>query len=307
MNNLVFKNIELNDRFDVEPFLIKVANRSCQFTFVSLFCLRDKYGTQICIDNNTLYIRQINRTIDDKIAYFLPIIEGEDSLDNALHRIINTAKVDGHLIYLFNIIDDNIKELLKSKDFEFHFQEKEDWSEYLYYTHRLRDLKKSDLHRQKRTVKKFWKTYENDDVMIEDISLNNILEIKEFQKKWYEAKLLSLPNDESISHENKAIQIAFDNFKELELFGIALRINGIIEGYSYGVVISDNTFDKIVEKGNYNINNVYRVISQEMAKKCDESLIWTNMEEDLGIEGLRTMKQRYKPDCLIIKYDGFIK
>lgn len=61
MPSLEFKRIELSDKERVINFLYKTKSNSCQMTFANLFCLREKYNTEICIHDNFLFIRQKNR------------------------------------------------------------------------------------------------------------------------------------------------------------------------------------------------------------------------------------------------------
>ena len=47
MPSLEFKRIELSDKEIVNNFLNKTNSNSCQMTFANLFCLREKYNTEI--------------------------------------------------------------------------------------------------------------------------------------------------------------------------------------------------------------------------------------------------------------------
>ena len=102
MPSLEFKRIELSDKEIVNNFLNKTNSNSCQMTFANLFCLREKYNTEICVRDNVLFIRQKNRNFggeNNQIAYFVPIPIGTGNLESAINLIIEISRKEGHRPY----------------------------------------------------------------------------------------------------------------------------------------------------------------------------------------------------------------
>ncbi len=56
------------------------------------------------------------------------------------------------------------------------------------------------------------------------------------------------------------------------------------------------------EKGDRSVPHIYKVLRQEAVKQCALDCIWVNVEEDLGIQGLRELKFAYHPEYLLRKF-----
>ena len=83
---------------------------------------------------------------------------------------------------------------------------------------------------------------------------------------------------------------------------MVIRIDEKIIGVVYGVHISDICFDITTEKVSREFRNVYRVLRQDISKLIADQYTYINLEEDVGVEGLRQAKLSYKPDILLKKY-----
>ena len=60
--------------------------------------------------------------------------------------------------------------------------------------------------------------------------------------------------------------------------------------------------DGIIEKADRHLLQAYKVLTQEFAKLfCSECRL-LNMEEDIGIPGIRSMKLNYKPLYILRKF-----
>ena len=95
-----------------------------------------------------------------------------------------------------------------------------------------------------------------------------------------------------------------DHFEELELQGILLRINGKVEGYAYGCVLPGGAFDVMVLKGNLSYRYIWRTILRELAQFCLDKAELLNLEEDIGLPGLRENKMSYQPIELMEKFQS---
>ena len=58
----------------------------------------------------------------------------------------------------------------------------------------------------------------------------------------------------------------------------------------------------IVEKGNRSIQNISRVLRQEATRQCAMDCEYVNIEEDVGVPGLRALKYAYCPEYLLRKF-----
>ena len=61
-------------------------------------------------------------------------------------------------------------------------------------------------------------------------------------------------------------------------------------------------YDIMIEKGVRDIPGVYRVLRAEDTKLRAASFAYMNYEEDVGVPGLRQLKESYGPARLLTKY-----
>jgi predicted acetyltransferase len=80
-----------------------------------------------------------------------------------------------------------------------------------------------------------------------------------------------------------------------------LFVEDNIVAFTYGVPINGNTFDLCVEKGDINYKGVYTVVRHEFMQQIPKQYIYINLEEDMGLPGLRRAKSSYHPAYQIQK------
>ena len=117
-------------------------------------------------------------------------------------------------------------------------------------------------------------------------------------------------NAEAIGHiqgtdskvmERESITQVFDNWERFGAIGGALFVDGKMVAFTYGVPINVNTFDLCVEKADIAYKGVYTVVRHEFMKQIPEQYVYINLEEDMGLPGLRRAKSSYHPAYQIQK------
>lgn len=110
-----------------------------------------------------------------------------------------------------------------------------------------------------------------------------------------------IQNADSKVMERESINQVFDNWERFGAIGGALFVDEKMVAFTYGVPINGNTFDLCVEKGDINYKGVYTVVRHEFMQQIPEQYIYINLEEDLGLPGLRRAKSSYHPAYQIKK------
>ncbi len=90
-------------------------------------------------------------------------------------------------------------------------------------------------------------------------------------------------------------------YKELELKGGILRVNGEIVAFTIGEKICGDTFVVHIEKAYAEIQGAYPMINQQFVSHECQEFTYINREEDTGSEGLRKAKLSYRPAFLVEK------
>lgn len=94
-------------------------------------------------------------------------------------------------------------------------------------------------------------------------------------------------------------------YKELELVGGVLRVDGEIVAFTLGEPLSEDIFVVHIEKAFADVQGAYPMINQQFVEYECSSYKYINREEDTGSEGLRKAKLSYRPIFLVEK--GLVK
>ena len=107
-------------------------------------------------------------------------------------------------------------------------------------------------------------------------------------------------NDSKVM-ERESISHVFNHWEQFGAIGGALYVNGKMAAFTYGVPINGNTFDLCVEKADIAYKGVYTVVRHEFMQQIPEQYTYINLEEDMGLPGLRRAKSSYHPAYQIQK------
>ncbi len=279
---LEFKPITIEDRDRMMEYMAGLNLGTTESTFTDLFLWSEHYNTRFCIKDGFLFIKS-----GDK--YLTPYGDGD------LKVALAMLPADADFICVH---EDNLQRMMDAAPDRFEVSEMRDSFDYIYNAVDLIELKGKKLHKKRTNVNNFIKNYEYEFV---EISSDNLDEIKKFQHFWL-SKNINDENRESLMGEDAAISRAFSNFEALGLKCGAIKIDGKVRAYSYGVPINDDFFLICVEKADTDFTGIYQVINRDFAAHFCKDYKFINREEDLGDEGLRRAKSSYNPAYLAKKY-----
>ncbi len=300
-----FKEIAVSDRKMFDEYIFKLNFITCEFAFANLFCLRKKYGTEICFEDDFMFIRQTTKSNTKAFYYFMPI--GKGDLNKAFEKINEDARDNGKEFVLWGVTDkvrNIIEEVLPG---DFSFETNRDWAEYVYLSERLINLQGSDLKRRRNILANFKRKYEGSYQFQPITSEKDLADALEYHQKWFNDNYEENEESSFLLYENKIIQEAFENWAGLGLTGALCKMDDEVVGYTYGKQTYSNTLDIFVEKADFKINGLYQAINRDFADFACNGAEYINREEDLGIEGLRIAKMSYRPEKLLTKYLGIYK
>lgn len=299
-----FKEINICHKQEFEKFVYNRNYITCELAFVNLYCLRKKYGTQIYITDDFLFIRQTAKSIPNAFHYFVP--QGDGNLKNAMEQIENDAKEHNMDFLLWGVteVQKNALEAIFPNRYE--FSTSRDWAEYIYLSERLITLNGSDLKKRRNNLNLFLNKY-GDRYIFAPLDKENLPLAFDFQNRWLKENVKTNGDAKALYQENEIIEDAFENWDNLSLKGGLVKIDGEVAGYTYGSQTYQNTFDIFVEKADHTKNGIYQAINRDFAEFACKDVMYINREEDLGIEGLRRSKEAYRPEMLLVKYMGRLK
>ncbi|MCR5830507.1 MAG: phosphatidylglycerol lysyltransferase domain-containing protein [Lachnospiraceae bacterium] len=301
--HLCFRPVEIGDYDKLYPFTSEYGEGSCQHSPVTFCSLIEKYHDEFCINDNVLYILR-NGLCDDTYRVYLAPFTGTD-LKTAFSVIIEDAASYNKKAAFISLTEKNAKILDTSFQGQFNIKENRDLAEYVYRCDMMANYSGHSLSKRRQQVRAFWRTF-GERAQIDIITEKDFEDILRFENDWLNQNI-ETHDKIALEREERMIKSQFDHFFDLNLSGIVLRIDGIVRGFGYGTKLNDYYYDAIVEKGDYNILHIYKVLRQESVKRCALDCRYVNLEEDVGVEGLRKVKLSYKPEYLLRKFVAFQK
>jgi hypothetical protein len=295
---LDFQPLNLSHQAMIEKYMFEYGENSCQHSFVSMFCFNVKYGYSVCETDGWLYICREKLCTEQYRVYLMPMGKGDPT--EAIRRLRADARSFGAKVKLETVTENIKNSIAKLFPGVFEAEERRDYAEYIYTADKLAHLAGKEMASKRQDTNSFWRDYA-DRVTIREMTGAAAEKTIEYQKDWLKTRLRQ-EDSIQLELENEAILLGLKNFDNLKLSGILLYIDGAIRGYAYGSKLSNDCYDVIIEKGDREIDNIYRVLNKELVLRCCGGLTYINREEDLGVPGLRKAKLSYKPDILLKKF-----
>ena len=157
------------------------------------------------------------------------------------------------------------------------------------------------LHSKRNHVNRFKEM--NPGWTYESMSEDNLEDCFQMALKWHQEN--GCENDCGKMAEMCVTLNSLRLFKELELVGGVLRIDGEVVAFTVGEAVTNDTFVVHIEKAFADIQGAYPMINQQFVLNECENYQYINREDDTGAEGLRKAKLSYRPVFLVEK--GMVK
>lgn len=295
-----FRTLHLEDKAAVNDVLLPLGRNDSALGFANLYSLTEKYGTQIALEDGVLYVRQLDR-IPGAVAYYPPL--GTLDIADDVRTLVREAQDEGRTPRLVGLSLEEKDRLEADLPGAFEFSSDRNFADYLYLTKTIAAYEGPGLAKKRRETNKFFQLY-GSEASFEPIALDHMDELRAYQQVWFETSRRRGTDEHPLELEHRKILLDMNHFEELDLEGILLRIGGTVEGYAYGSVLPGGAFYVMVLKGNLDFRFVWRALLRELARYCVDKATYLNLEEDLGLPGLRENKLSYQPCALMEKYQG---
>lgn len=296
---LKFSPISLADQSWIEPYLVRLNCRVCDYSFTSLFLWKHLYQTECAEKDGFLLIRFVHAN-SDKYVYLEPIGEGDlSAILILLQEESQKTNQPLRLESLSSSFVDKIKELPIGETL-FFFNNR-DLANYLYESESLCTLQGKLLQSKRNHISKFerlYPQYRSRPLTAADAPLALGL-----FDKWMAQKA----DCKDLEIERQVIKTAFTDFDALHLEGILLLVDEEAVAFTFGGSLCKDTFCIHVEKANFLYHGAYAMINKLMAQFLCKKYKYINREEDMGIENMRKAKLSYYPVELLDRFQAIQK
>jgi len=291
-----FKPVELNDKEWIKPLLKAADFGGCHQNFTNIFAWRETYHYHVAKVENFLVVKG---NLNGTHYYFYPA--GSGDVHRVLEELRQDAQDNNHDFILLGISPANMAELKELYPDNFEYEAMRDSFDYVYLAEKLATLAGRKLQAKRNHINRF--VANNPNWSFEVITPDNLAECWEMNLEW--CRLNNCGEDEQLQAEYCAVKNNFKYFRELELEGGLIRVDGKIVAFTIGERLNSDTYVVHVEKAFGDIQGAYQIINREFVRWIRENypdIVYVNREEDMGYEGLRKAKLSYHPDKMEEKY-----
>ncbi len=306
-----FKSIGFEDLDMFRPYLRWEDVQGCEWSAINLLTW-NRFGLEYAIVKGCLVLRFI---LDGQYTHTMPLppvpqgVEhprlaeaGYGCLECVIRALRDECFAHHQPFSIINLNQQGIEFLQRAFPGEFEFSEPQtERYDYICLREKIISLEGKDMRPKRQHLYQFPRFYPNHEYRQLEPSL--FPECLQLLQRWSDnAEAIGrIQGADSRVMERESISQVFDNWERFGAIGGALFVDGNIVGFTYGVPINGNTFDLCVEKGDINYKGVYTVVRHEFMQQIPEQYIYINLEEDMGLPGLRRAKSSYHPAYQIKK------
>ncbi len=183
----------------------------------------------------------------------------------------------------------------KAADFKTVFDP--DNSDYLYRAKDLIDLAGRKYDGKRNLIRNFSGKHSFSYQTMDEACVKECLA---FEEQWCQE--VDCDEEGGLVAERAAVRVMLQNCKLFDLVGGALRVDGKIVALAVAQKLNPQTLVMHVLKASRLTPGLYQTMYQEFLKREAPAYQFVNMEQDLGIEGLRKAKLSYQPVAMIKKF-----
>lgn len=294
MIEINFRKKELEDKDLISGYFWKYPSRSCERTFTNSYLWKRFYPVTFAIVEDVLVFKNERK---DGLAFSFPA-GAPENIKKAIEVLDQYSKERGSKLRFYHVTPENFAMLEEWYPGRFQIEYNEDVADYIYESEKLATLAGKKLHAKRNHINKFKQTYEGR-WSYETITRDNIEECFQMALKWRNEN--GCEDDEEKNAEICVTLNSLRLYKELELVGGLLRLDGEIIAFTIGEPICEDTFVVHIEKAFANIQGAYPMINQQFVEHECMKYKYINREEDTGSEGLRKAKRSYRPVFMVEK------
>ncbi len=293
-----FREIQLSDKPSLDRLLRRAEAPICDYTFVNIYAWQPIYHTTWAEVEGALVVRFV---LDDEPAY---MIVGAEDYGRVLTILYEEARQTGNRLRLVGMSSDDAAQFARWAEEtcgaeRFAVCDNPDYRDYIYSVEDLSTLAGRKYQPKRNHINKFESKYEYE---FRELTSQYFQECLCLECRWQLRKAVMENPNMAKEHECKdtdektAIRRAFDAYEELGLYGGVLLVDGHVAAFTYGSVMSEDTFCTHIEKADATLDGIFPMINRSFARALAErGFRYVNREEDMGLAGLRRSKHSFYP------------
>ena len=280
-----FRALQLADAGIFDRAFARRAPEISEFTFTNLYAWRGAYKLQAAVFEQLLIVRS---DAEKQKRFFEPI--GVGDIRGAVEYILKDTGA------VFIRIPETTKALFDG-DSRYRVEPDPDNSDYVFRMQDLVNLAGRKYDGKRNLIKKFKSAYSYEYIRLDSSSVSRALE---FEEAWCSIK--DCDSVTGLNNERQAIREMVNNFSAFNLRAGAVQTGGVIRALAIGQKLKPDTLVMHVLKADPAAVGLYQTMCNEFLAREGSDCDYVNLEQDLGVEGLRKAKLSYHPAAMIRKY-----
>ena len=281
----VFRPIELDDKEAFDAAFAASPPENSEYTFTNLYSWRVQHGFHVSRMDDLLILASEQ---DGSREYYPPI--GAGDVRAAIRRIL--AETRGRFVRVpENMVSaSGLGQSVKAV-------EDRDNADYVFLARDLIELKGRRYDAKRNFIKNFKSSYQCEYIQVKTDDVRRVLQ---FQDVWCVER--GCGQSASLQDEADAVRIMLSHIGRFPIKTGALAVEGKICAVCIAEALNPQTLVIHALKGAHLMTGIYPVIFNEFLIREAATFRYINMEQDLGIPGLRKSKESYHPVRLVRKF-----
>ncbi|RDG32636.1 DUF2156 domain-containing protein [Oceanispirochaeta sp. M1] len=268
------------------PMLQDIKIPLSEYCFANLYFFRNTHKYEVLKSGEFYFLSGLSY---DKLRYLMPLkdLRYSEEYTNELVRIGKEEDYD----MIFPVPEEWLPSLEKWNFYHDHLEQD---SDYLYTTEKMQHYPGRKLHKKRNLLKQYQNLYVPH---VEELRDDNIQQPLDLLDSWQESSTQEMGDSDYYQCRE-----ALEKRKQFRLKGAIFYADCEPSGFMLGEEISPDIFTIHFAKGDVNYKGIYQFMFNRYAEHFCRGFKEINLEQDLGIEGLRKTKRSYLPDRMALKY-----
>lgn len=277
---MILQKITCKEKEKIEYLRRSYGHDLAVHAFASLYLWQEQLGLSLYMGERMFCVKSVWH---GRNAWYFPC--GEES---EVRNFIRTLKKEKD-VKLVCLRWKDVLWMQKNYPNEWNYMPDEMEDEYIYSIREHLELKGGAYANMRTQVHRVERDYKPETRMLDSLNEEDAVSII---RKWRRRKGQF---SEGFLSDDQVNETLIRMRRELSGEGVIVYLGGSPVSVVAGVPLSKDTFDIIVAKSTENLQGVSYYAKREFMKKIQDRFQYINMEDDMGIPGLRKMKKAMRP------------
>jgi len=288
-----FRPLQFDDKSVFDKVLAENSPQLSEYTFSNLYAWRGAYAFEVSLYKAAVILKA---QVAAETCFFMPLMSRNTPAPTGV--MLSFLEQTKHT---FIRIPEELAKILSGNP-AVSVVEDRDNADYLYSTEDLVQLKGTKYDGKRNLIKNFKSKNRYE---YSALTQSHRRAWADFEERWCRAK--NCDTIENLDHERTAFKELLTNFESLRLVGGAMTIQGEIKAVALAGKLNPETMVMHVLKADPAITGLYQAMLNEFLSREASEYRYVNLEQDLGLAGLRKSKLSYQPVRLVPCYTVRLK